>query len=70
MRNVLQNDFVRMTYTELVDLVRRDAEAGKVIWGLHMWCNIVHRRHIVAPKFCDIILAAILYGGSKPHVLV
>ncbi|CAN0565616.1 unnamed protein product, partial [Laminaria digitata] len=30
LRNVLQNDFVRMTYTELVDLVRRDAKAGKV----------------------------------------
>lgn len=30
LRNVLQNDFVRMTYTELVELVRRDAKDGKV----------------------------------------
>lgn len=30
LKNVLQNDFVRMTYTELVDLVRKDAKEGKV----------------------------------------
>lgn len=30
LRNVLSNDFVRLTYTELVELVRRDAAAGKV----------------------------------------
>ncbi|CAN0470135.1 unnamed protein product, partial [Discosporangium mesarthrocarpum] len=30
LKNVLHNEFVRMTYTELVDLVRRDAAAKKV----------------------------------------
>lgn len=43
LKNVLQNDFVRMTYTELVDLVRRDAKEGKV-------CDVVFwlRRHRTA----------------------
>lgn len=30
LKNVLKNDFVRMTYTELVELVRKHAKEGKV----------------------------------------
>ncbi|CAN0267883.1 unnamed protein product, partial [Scytosiphon promiscuus] len=56
LKNVLQNDFVRMTYTELVDLVRKDAKEGKVKFSvIPEWGDDLGSEHerYVAEKVTD-----------------
>lgn len=61
LKNVLQNDFVRMTYTELVDLVRKDAKEGKV--------SSVPRTTVFGMLLSRLFSWVVLGGNGFPEVI-